>query len=471
MKRIGIAGVALVAGGLLFASGAWWSRGRPAGAAQTAQSVAWTCPMHPEYRTDRPGDCPLCGMRLDRAEAGSRAGTIPLPSGAVHVTADRQQAIGVTLGVAERVSGVRTLRTTGRVAANENATYPVVAGTSGWIRSLGGATTGSLVRKNEILASLYSPEFVNAQQSYYTGLETVAVATGPELRAYNQNRVVESVQRSADILRNLGVSEAQLADMRRSRKLTQDIHVVSPIDGFVLQRNISAGMRFDRGFEFYRIADLASVWILADVYQHQQRFIRPGASARVTASPADPPFTAVVSRSEAVFDESTLTLKVRLESANPGLLLKPGMFVDVEFAVELPDTLVVPSDAIVDSGQRKTVFVARANGYFEPREVETGWRIGDRVEIVRGVMPGDRIVISGTFLIDSESRMKAAAGRGRASQTGGTAIDPVCGMTVESDAAHAAGRSREHDGRRYVFCADQCARRFDENPGQFASVR
>ena len=116
-----------------------------------------------------------------------------------------------------------------------------------------------------------------------------------------------------------------------------------------------------------------------------------------------------MSPSEPIFDEATLTLKVRLEAANPKLALKPGMFVDVEFPVNLPPTLVVPADAIVDSGLRKTVFVDRGNGYFEPRLVETGWRIGDDVQVTKGLAAGERIVISGTFLIDSESRMKAGA--------------------------------------------------------------
>ena len=138
--------------------------------------------------------------------------------------------------------------------------------------------------------------------------------------------------------------------------------------------------------------------------------------------------SATVSPSEPIFDEATLTLKVRLEAANPQRALKPGMFVDVEFPVDLPATLVVPADAIVDSGLRKTVFVDCGNGYFEPRLVETGWRVGDDVEVTKGLEPGERIVVSGTFFIDSESRMKAPA-RAR--------CDPVCGCRSEPPRPHA----------------------------------
>src|SRR6185503_1416915 len=154
------------------------------------------------------------------------------------------------------------------------------------------------------------------------------------------------------------------------------------------KRSVSPGLRFDRGFEFYRIADLSRVWILADVYRDQLPFIHRGASARITTAEASRALSATVSQSEPIFDEATLTMKVRLDAANPKLALKPGMFVDIEFPVKLPSTLVVPADAIVDTGLRKTVFVDRGNGYFEPRRVETGWRAGDEVEVTKGLMPG-----------------------------------------------------------------------------------
>jgi Cu(I)/Ag(I) efflux system membrane fusion protein len=149
------------------------------------------------------------------------------------------------------------------------------------------------------------------------------------------------------------------------------------------------------------------VWILVDVQRHQLPFIRRGASARITTAGQARAVSATVSPSEPIFDETTQTLKVRLETANPQRALRPGMFVDVEFPVDLPATLVVPADAIVDSGLHKTVFVDLGNGHFAPRLVETGWHNRDDVEVTKGLEPGERIVVSGTFFIDSESRMKA----------------------------------------------------------------
>src|SRR5207237_6553479 len=157
--------------------------------------------------------------------------------------------------------------------------------------------------------------------------------------------------------------------------------------------------------------DLNRVWILADVYRDQLPLIHRRASARITTAEASRALPATVSLSEPIFDEATRTLKVRLEAANPKLALKPGMFVDVEFPVDLPPALVVPADAIVDSGLSKTVFVECGDGNFVPRVVETGWRTGGDVQVTKGITAGERIVISGTFLVDSESRMKAAINR------------------------------------------------------------
>ena len=458
MRRAGYTTLGLVLLAASFAAGTRWAR-RSAGPASGERSaVAYACPMHPQYRSDRAGDCPSCGMRLEpvREEGGPLAAGDggALPAGTVRVSPERQQTIGVVLGVVERVTGTRTLRTTGRVVPDENAVYPLLAGADGLVRTVRGATTGSLVRRNEVLLTFFAPEFVNAQISYFSGLETAA-----------RGATVDGAERFANNLRNLGVSERQLEEIRTKRRIDQVIEVVSPVDGFVLDRKASAGLRCARGFELYRVADLRRVWILADLYESQAPFVRPGSKARVRFQNRE--LEARVSRAEPTFDEAARTLKVRLETDNPGFALKPGMFVDVQFDVELPPSLAVPADAIVDSGLRRIVFVDRGGGTFEPRPVETGWRLSDQVEITRGLMAGEHIVISGTFLVDSESRMKAA-GQGL---LGPVARDPICGMEVDEKRAAAAGRTSEHAGATYYFCADECKKRFDADPARHASAR
>lgn len=378
------AALVLVACG--FTGGIWWARREPPPRAVTRH-------LTPEPSGDS-------GQEFD-----------PIDPRMARVSDERQQATGVRIGRARRVAGLRILRTTGRVSPCEDAVYPIVAGASGWIREVRAATSGSHVARGDVLASFYAPELTSVQQSYYAALETLDRAEARQLVDFDRSRLVEGVERIANTLRDLGVSETQLAAMAKRRRMVPDIQVTSPVNGFVLRRNASAGLRFDRGFEFYRIADLSRVWILADIDQDQAAFVRPAASARVTTHLPPRALPATVSTAEPIFDQATLTLKVRLELANPGYALKPGMFVDVEFPVHLPDALVVPAEAVVDSGLRKTVFVDRGSGYFEPRQVQTGWRLREDVEIVKGLLPGERIVISGTFLIDSESRMrKAGAG-------------------------------------------------------------
>jgi len=172
---------------------------------------------------------------------------------------------------------------------------------------------------------------------------------------------------------------------------------------------------------------------------------------------------AVVSEVPPVFDATTRTLKVRLEMDNPDLILRPDMFVDVELSVHLPPAVAVTAEAVIYSGRRKTVFVETGDGVFEPRQVETGWRMGDRVEILSGLEPGERIVIAGNFFIDSESRLQAA-GQGI---YGAMSADPVCGMEVDEARAKATGKTSVYHGKTYYFCAEDCKEQFDKEPGKY----
>ena len=206
------------------------------------------------------------------------------------------------------MAGIRSLRTTGRVEPDENRIYPIVAAVSGWIRNAESVTTGDAVKKDQVLASFLAPEveFRSAQQSYFTGLEAFyrLAITQPQSHASVRGEVID---RMADALRSMGVSNSQLREMGKRRELVQDIRVESPVDGVVLKRSVSPGLRFDRGFEFYRIADLNRVWILAEVYRHQLPFIRRGASARIVTAEQRRALSATVSQSEGKPGWSSLT--------------------------------------------------------------------------------------------------------------------------------------------------------------------
>ncbi len=241
--------------------------------------------------------------------------------------------------------------------------------------------------------------------------------------------------------------------------------VYAPSDGFVIARNITLDQRFDKGAELYRIADLSHVWVLADIFEKDREFLKPNAMAIVRYRGRE--LHARLSDSLPQFDPQTRTLKTRFELDNPGYNLRPDMFVDLEVHVEMPAAITVPADAVIDSGLRKTVYVARGNGLFEPRPVQTGWRLADRVQVTEGLQPGESIVVSSNFLIDSESRLKRTSTAPAPMPMADMAPpkDPVCGMTVDPKAPSTL--KKQYNGKTYYFCSDNCKKSFETNPGKY----
>jgi RND family efflux transporter MFP subunit len=426
----------------------------------------WHDPMHPEYRSDKPGIAPDCGMQLEPVYAdGQAAAATPrdLPPGAVHIPDEKQQVIGVRVSAVERTADREEVRTVGRVTVDERRVFRIAAATSGWIVETEPNSVGSVVQKDEPLATFYAREFLGAQQSYLYALDArdrFKAQNASEAQMASTNTQLQS---AVDTLQALGMSASQIDGMSRTREKVTTIQIRSPATGFIVSRNVSRGQRFDVGTELFVIADLRRVWVLADMFQYEANFIRAGQTIRLSLPHQGRQFVGRVSEVLPQFDPSTRTLKVRIEVDNPDYALRPDMFVDVQFPLDLPPALTVPSDAVIDSGLRKTVFVDLGNGYFEPRRVETGWRFGDRVQIVRGLMAGEQVVTSGNFLIDSESRMKAAA----AGIRGEPERDVVCGMDVDAARAKAAGRTSVRDGKTRYFCSDSCKKQFDANPSKF----
>jgi YHS domain-containing protein len=236
--------------------------------------------------------------------------------------------------------------------------------------------------------------------------------------------------------------------------------------------------------EFYRIADLSRVWVVAEVYQQEAPYLRPGSLAKIALKNDGRQLPAHIAESLPQSEAGGGTVKLRLELDNPGFALRPDMLVDVEMPVRLPSAVTVPLDALVDSGALARVYVEHGEGVFEPREVETGWRFGDRVEILRGVRPGENVVVAATFLVDSESRLKAPASgsapaRGTATSAGvmehvsaaGAVRDPSCGMPVDPAKAVASGNSLAVGGATYYFCSSKCKQAFQDNPTSSANRR
>jgi Cu(I)/Ag(I) efflux system membrane fusion protein len=426
----------------------------------------WVDPMHPAYKSDKPGIAPDCGMQLEPvyADNGTKppSGSAQARPGAIQISPEKQQIIGVQIGQVERSSGNRPFRTVGRVALDETRVYRVTTPVDGLVRQAGPIVSGSMVRQDELLATFYNRDFLTAQQTYLYALNTMDRYKDGE--SEDQLKLTRAQIRAAEEnLEFLGMGETQLHEIAQTRQSAREVQLRSPVAGLVLARNVFPGLRFERGTELFRIVELNHVWILADIFENDAEYFRPGTPAQVTFPQQQKVIHAKVGHALPQFDPTTRTLKLRLEVDNPGYLLRPDMFVDVQFSIQMPSAITVPAEAVIDSGLRKTVFVAGENGSFEPRMIETGWRNGDRIQVVRGLAPGERIVVSGTFLLDSESRLQAAAGRTQDS----TEKDPACGMDVDVGKARAAGHVREHGGKTYYFCSDQCARDFEKNPDRY----
>lgn len=375
-------------------------------ATDISQVLYYVDPMHPAYKSDGPGKAPDCGMDLvpvyAKTVASSEGGDA---SGAVTIDAAQQRMIGMKTALVERSSGSEVLRVQGKVAVDDSRVYRINSGVEGWLRQTTAASVGSYVHKDETLATFYSPEFIALEQGYLVATERMGSTT--------KQLAAPGTQSTSARLRNYGMGEKQIAEIAATRQMPENVNIVSPADGFITVRNVSNGQRFDKGVELYRLADLGQVWILAELVESEAQYLRPGMTVKVTVPGRSQALQARVSSVLPQFDSTSRTVNVRLEANNPGHVLRPDMFVDLEIKVKGTEGLNVPVDALLDAGTEQRIYVERDDGSFEAREVKTGARVGDRVEIVSGLDAGERIVVAGAFLVDSETRLKGAGTKRR----------------------------------------------------------
>jgi Cu(I)/Ag(I) efflux system membrane fusion protein len=375
-------------------------------------------PMHPAYRSDKPGIAPDCGMKLEPVYAEDASQSVLPPEDSmpaeVHVDPAAQQLYGIRLAKVEMDAGHGAIRVFGRVVPDQTLVYRVNLGTDGYVKETHDDAVGNHVMKDQHLAVVYSPDFLAVAGGFLSANERTSAGTAAtkDNVAPSTTLNASSAQARADRLRNLGMSDSQIDEISRDRKIPENVYVVSPTDGFILSRNISPGVRFERYSEMYTIADLSRVWVLAEVFGKDAQAFRPGARARITLPDTGESFEARVSDVLPEVDPATRVLKPRLEVVNPGFKLRPDMFVNVELAVSQAPGLTVPADAVLNSGLSKRVFVQTSAGHFQERAVETGWRLNDRVQIVKGLREGETVVAGGAFLVDSESRLQMAANSG-----------------------------------------------------------
>ena len=269
---------------------------------------------------------------------------------------------------------------------------------------------GKLVRKGQPLFTFYSPDLVSTQQEYLIarrGQKRLGESSYQDVA-----RSAESLLRAArNRLRLWDISDEQIQQLEESGQVTRTMTIYSPINGFVTHRNLYEQAYVKPDTELYMLADLSTIWVYADIYEYEVPFVRVGQRAIMQLSyfPGKT-YAGRVSYIYPTLDSKTHTVRVRLDFRNPGFALKPGMFADVELKINYGTQTLIPSEAVLDSGLRQIVFIAKPGGFFEPREVQLGARLENQYIVLSGLEPGQTIVTSGNFLIDSESRLSTAAG-------------------------------------------------------------
>lgn len=457
-------------------------------AASAAKAARYHCPMHPTMVSDQPGDCPICSMRLvpiedAESEGGSSGASThesdppehgaheaapagkkkiiyrstmnpsevsdrpgkdsmgmemvpeeveesPAPGGEtavdgrvpVKISAQKRQLIGVRTAPAEKGAFTRTIRTVGRVAYDETRLRNVFTKISGWVQQLHANTTGQLVKEGEPLLTIYSPELVSSAQEYLLARRGRDRLASSDLAGDSGERLLASARRR---LLLFDLTPQQIAALEETGEAPTTITLHAPISGHIISRNVTQGDRIEPNTKLLDIAELSRVWVLADVYEYELPFIRLGQVATMTLSylPART-FEGRITLIYPVLSETTRTVKVRLEFPNPDFTLRPEMYAQVEIRSDLGERLTVPESAVITTGTRDIAFVDRGGGYFEPRELKLGVRLPDRFEVLEGLAEGDQVLTSGNFLVDSESKLKAAlaaAGTNKAGETPGHA--------------------------------------------------
>jgi RND family efflux transporter MFP subunit len=441
-KPIALLGLLLAAvGGAAFLlTGCGGGQGSIAGA---KEEQLYTCGMHPQVIEHKPGNCPICGMKLTpvRKQTGTKSASaerkvkhykstmnpgevspgpakdsmgmdmVPVyediaaaaESSAITIDPVTMQNMDLRTGLVTRGPLRRTVRTVGVVDFDETALAEVSTKFRGWIEKLYVDATGKQMHRGEPLFEIYSPELYLAQTEYLLTLDSPT----------NQGGVAAELRKTAAMtkLRYWDISEDQIAELGRTRTPKKTLQMNAPRDGIVVEKMVVEGQMVEAGMKLYRLADLGTVWVQSQIYEQDLPLVRLGQEATVSlAYLPDRKFRGRVTYVYPTVDDKTRTAKVRMEFHNPGYFLKPGMFATVELTADLsPSAVLVPDSAVLRSGENNTVFVALEGGKFEPRMVALGLHAeGNLYQVLSGLSEGERIVTSGQFMLDSESQLREA---------------------------------------------------------------
>ena len=346
---------------------------------------------------------------LDLTSTGTKTTTSGMPETAFKVSPEKQQLIGVQYGTVEYRTTSKSLRAVGRAAYDETRITRINPKIEGWIEDVYVDFTGKLVQKGQPLLTIYSPDLVQTQQEYLLALKgRKELGESPFGEAVNfSESLVQSVRRRLELW---DISEEQIKELEKRGTPSRTMTLYAPASGFVMTRNAFPRQRVMPDTELYTLADLSTIWIVADIYEFEAADIKVGQPAAVAISSyPGREFRGKITYIYPQVDNATRTLKVRVELANKNFDIKPDMYGDVTLNINYGNRLVVPQEAVMDSGSEQLVYVSLGDGYFEPRKVRLGPKIDSQYVVLAGLKAGERVVTSGNFLIDSESKLKSAA--------------------------------------------------------------
>ena len=391
----------------------------PAGEQKAAQGkTLYTCPMHPFIVKDKPGTCPVCGMELIKkldGAAGDGAQTAEQKQQAEmlgHVSLSPTQRVmaNVATVAAKQTTLDKEINAVGIVQFDQSRQAKVTAWIAGRIDKLHVNTVGAIVTRDKPVAEVYSPDLLATQQEYLLAIKSRDQLKGSPIPSIAQNGeglVASAKQR----LMLFGVKESQIADLEKAGKPNIRLPIYTPLSGTVIEKMVQEGQYVTTGEVLFNIADLSKVWVEIDVFENEIPYVRVGQKVEIRSSGDQ--HVAVHGRISFVYpfhDPKTHTVKARVELANPGQKLKPDMFVNAIIRVPLVSGIVVPVTAVIDTGKRQVVWVETSPGMFEPRDVQMGERVDEKVQILSGLKPGDKVAVSGGYLIDSESQLQSGTG-------------------------------------------------------------
>jgi Cu(I)/Ag(I) efflux system membrane fusion protein len=390
----------------------------------------YTCPMHPFIIKEKPGTCPICGMELIKKIDAGFDSAQPLGTqtpeqkqqadmlGHVSLSPSQRVMANVATVEAKQATINKEINAVGIVQYDQSRQAKVTAWIAGRIDKLHVNTVGAYVSKDKPVAEIYSPDLLATQQEYLLAVKSREQLKDSPIPSISQNGE-GLVQSSKQRLMLFGVKESQIAELEKAGKPNIRIPIFTPQSGIVIEKMVQQGQYVNVGEVLFNIADLSSVWVEIEVYENEFSNIRIGQQVEIQSqSYPGKPFTGRVAFIYPFLDPKTRTVKARVEMPNNGMKLKPDMFVRALIKVPLGAAIVVPVTAVMDSGKRQTVWVETSPGMFEPREVQVGQQTDDKIQILSGIKSGDKVAVSGGYLIDSESQLKGGGGVDHSQHTG-----------------------------------------------------